>query len=58
MSEILSLSRLRKVRARASQEAQAAENRAKFGRTKAEKQRIAAEQARAREQVDAHKRKE
>src|SRR5690606_18088349 len=43
MADILSLSRLRKTRARAAEAAQAAENRAKFGRTKAEKQREATE---------------
>jgi hypothetical protein len=58
MSEIVSLSALRKARARAEKERQAAENRTKFGRTKAQKQREAAELARATTQVDAHKRED
>ena len=58
MADILSLSRLRKTRARAAEEAQAAENRTKFGRTKAEKQREATERAHAARQTEAHKRKD
>lgn len=58
MADIVSLSRLRKARARADKEAQAAENRAKFGRTKAEKQREATERAHAARQTEAHKRKD
>ena len=38
MAEILSLSKARKARAKAGREQLAAENRVKFGRTKAEKQ--------------------
>lgn len=58
MAEIVSLSKLRKTRLRTDKERQATENRAKFGRTKAEKQRDATEQARAAKQVDAHKRED
>lgn len=58
MAEIVSLSKRRKARARADKERQAAENRTKFGRTRAEKLRKAAEQARAAQQVEAHKREE
>ena len=56
MAEILSLSKARKTKAKADKEALAAENRAKFGRTKAEK---AVDQARrdlAEKGIDAHKR--
>lgn len=47
MAEIINLRTARKARARAAHEQQAAENRARFGRTKAEKlrDRIAAERA-------------
>jgi hypothetical protein len=55
-AQIHSLSKARKARARADKEAQAAENRAKFGRTKAEKQQERAERERASKAVDAHER--
>ena len=42
MAEILSLSKARKAKARTAREQQATENRVKFGRTKAEKERDAA----------------
>jgi hypothetical protein len=56
MADILSLSKARKSKAKAGKDALAAENRVKFGRTKAEK---AAEKARtslAEKSIDAHKR--
>ena len=53
---ILSLSKARKAKARAEKEATAAENRVKFGRTKAEKNKDAAERTIAQKLVDAHKR--
>lgn len=56
MADILSLSKARKARARVQKEAAAAENRVKFGRTKAEKQREATDKALAEKAVDAHKR--
>lgn len=56
MADILSLSSARKVRARAAKEAKAAENRVKFGRSKADKQREAAEQALVARTSDAHRR--
>src|SRR5262245_9582201 len=56
MANVFSLSKARKTKARAENEAQAAENRVKFGRTKAEKQRDAAERRRAAKAVDAHQR--
>lgn len=56
MAEILSLSKARKAKARVEKDAQATENRVKFGLTKAEK---AAEQAKdelAGRKLDGHKR--
>lgn len=58
MADILSLSKARKAKARTAKEKQAEENRARFGRTKAEKQRDAAEQARARKLLDAARRED
>ena len=58
MAEIVSLSKARKQKARASKEAQAAENRVLFGRTKAEKQQQAAEKAMADKKIDGHKRED
>ena len=55
MGNVIRLNKHRKAKARANKEAQATENRIKFGRTKAEKQRDALEQKRI-ETVDAHKR--
>jgi len=43
MTEIVNLRQARKRKRRADKDQQAAENRAKFGRTKGEKQRVAAE---------------
>lgn len=56
MADILSLSKARKAKARAEQEATAAENRVEFGRTKAEKQGEAAKNKLAARLIDAHKR--
>lgn len=56
MADILSLSKLRKARARAEKEQQAAENRARFGRTKAEKQRDKAIDQLAEKRLDAARR--
>lgn len=47
MTEIVNLNRARKARRRQEQERQAAANRAKFGRPKAERRRDAAEEIRA-----------
>jgi hypothetical protein len=52
MSEIVNLRQVRKKKLRAEKERQAEENRAKFGRTKAEKQRTAAEGDHDRHQLD------
>ena len=56
MADILSLSKARKSRAKAEKEALAAENRAKFGRTKAEKAAGMARTALAEKSIDAHRR--
>ena len=56
MADILSLSKARKARARAEKEATAAQNRAKFGRTKADKLREAAELALTQKRLDEAKR--
>ena len=53
---ILSLSKARKAKARAEKDATAAENRVKFGRTKAENAKDAAEKSIAQKLIDAHKR--
>ncbi|HHY49117.1 MAG TPA: DUF4169 family protein [Alphaproteobacteria bacterium] len=56
MADVLSLSKARKARALAEKEARAEANRLRFGRTKAEKQRDAAEHQRLARIADAHKR--
>lgn len=58
MAEILSLSKARKAKARIEKEATAEANRLKFGRTKAEKLKDAAEKAKADRLIDGHKRDE
>jgi hypothetical protein len=58
MAEILSLSKARKAKARVAKEATAAENRVKFGRTKAEKQAEAARDALAQKRLDGAKRED
>lgn len=56
MAEILSLSKARKSRLKAEKEANAAANRAKFGRTKAEKAADEAHKALTEKSIDGHKR--
>ena len=56
MGEVVNLRRARKARARGAAEAQAAANRAAFGRTKAEKQAIADETARRERDLDGTRR--
>ncbi|MBN9308464.1 DUF4169 family protein [Devosia sp.] len=58
MADILSLSRARKAKARADKEQIAAENRVKFGRTKAEKQRDAAVRNLSEKRLDETRREE
>ena len=56
MADILSLSKIRKAKARAEKVSTAEANRAKFGRTKAEKSESAAKTALRTRQLDVHKR--
>ena len=56
MSEIVNLRRARKQKSRAEAATEADAKRAKFGRSKAEKQGAAAEARRAEKHLDAHKR--
>lgn len=58
MAEILSLSKARKARARADKEQLASENRIRFGRTKAEKERDAAVRKLSEKRLDETKREE
>ena len=52
MTDIVNLRQARKRKQRADKDQQAAENRAKFGRTKGEKKRAATEADRDRRQLD------
>jgi hypothetical protein len=54
-ADILSLSKARKARARSSKEAQAAQNRILFGRTKADKQQAKAEKTLADKRIEVHR---
>ncbi|MEO7222751.1 MAG: DUF4169 family protein [Devosia sp.] len=56
MADIISISRARKAKARADKDAMAAENRVKFGRTKAEKAADKSRKAAAEKSIDGHKR--
>ncbi|MET0529456.1 MAG: DUF4169 family protein [Microvirga sp.] len=56
MAEIINLRQARKNKARADKEARADQNRATFGRTKAEKDLTKAERGMAERRLDAHKR--
>lgn len=56
MSEIVNLKRHRKKLARAEDERKAEENRRRFGRPKAERERVEAEAERAQRHIDGHKR--
>jgi hypothetical protein len=58
MAEIVNLNRVRKAKARDAAEAQAAENRAKHGQTKAERARLAAEKAKRRAVTDGAKKED
>jgi hypothetical protein len=55
MAEIVNLNRVRKAKARDAAETKAAENRAKYGQTKAERARLAAEKAKLRAVTDGAK---
>jgi hypothetical protein len=52
MSEVINLNKVRKARAKAEAKTRAVENRAAFGRTKADKQAKALEAARLKAQLD------
>lgn len=56
MGDIVSLKLKRKDKARAARETEAAANRAKFGRSKDEKQRSAGEEVLAQRKLGGHKR--
>lgn len=56
MSQPINLNKARKARARAVAQALAEQNRARFGRTKAEREAQAREAERAGRAVEAHKR--
>lgn len=56
MADILSLSKARKAKARVDKDAAAEANRQKFGRTKTERDRVAAEKTLSDKSIDAHKR--
>lgn len=56
MAEIVNLRQARKQKARAGKDAEASENRVRFGRTKAEKQKASTEKTIAEKLMDAHKR--
>jgi hypothetical protein len=56
MAEPINLNKTRKAKARAGAESLAAENRVRFGRTKAEKQLAKAREEKARRDLDAGKR--
>lgn len=58
MGEIVNLNRARKAKAREDRAAQADTNRTKFGRTKAERERQAAQDALETARLDAHKRED
>lgn len=55
MGEIVNLKRVRKAKAKAEREAQAAENRVRFGLTKEEKKKRVAEEDAARRHLGGHK---
>jgi hypothetical protein len=56
MAEIINLRKARKVKARVDKEAEAAENRAKFGRPQAERSESEAAKALLDRKLDAHRR--
>lgn len=58
MAEIVNLKHARKMKAREAAEAKAAENRAKYGQTKAERARLAADKAKLRAVIDGAKKEE
>ena len=55
MSNLISLSKARKARARAAEDAKAEQNRLLFGRTKAQKLKDKAEKGLAEKRIEAHR---
>jgi hypothetical protein len=55
-ADVVNLRRARKAKDRAEREAEAARNRTRFGRTKNEKKKEAAERALSSKRIDAHRR--
>jgi hypothetical protein len=55
MAEIISLSKVRKAKARTEKEAAAEANRLKFGRTKGEKLKDSSEKSQIEKHLDGHK---
>ncbi|MFO0199656.1 MAG: DUF4169 family protein [Alphaproteobacteria bacterium] len=58
MAEIVNLKHARKMKAREAAEAKAADNRAKYGQTKAERARLVAEKAKLRAVIDGAKKED
>ena len=58
MAEIINLRAVRKAKTRVKDRAQADENAVKFGRTKAERMKEAAESEKTRRDLDGHKRED
>ena len=58
MAEIVNLNRARKAKAREAAETKAAENRANYGQTKAERARLSAEKAKLRAITDGAKKQD
>lgn len=56
MADVINLRQARKARARRAAETQAASNRARFGRTKAEKEADRLREEQARRHLDGHRR--
>jgi hypothetical protein len=56
MAEIVNMRRARKAKARVEKDKTATENRIRFGQTKADRERDAAEKLLAQRQFDGHKR--
>lgn len=58
MADVVNLNRARKARARAADKAKAAENRVRFGRSKAEKAASNLDRIRAERALDGHERED
>jgi hypothetical protein len=58
MAELINLNRARKAKAKVEKAATAAENRVRFGRTKAERAKASAEKSIAEKLIDGHRRED